>query len=449
MLTHLLMLCVLASHAMAMRSFVQALRERRLPEPIDFTALSAILYYDLGLAAEWITGEVAPSKYFESIWDLDPVPQTLAFGFVAAAPWFIRAGGRLLRGTVPAARPVARQTPKLARLAFLCLALPTGGALTWWSLAYLPGRAIWEARANIGLDLGLYVVGLYLPLHMLAFYIQRPESRSRAGTCVALVLAAFAVVATLPIGQRTNALLPLLLLTVFWRPPTLRAIGGGAIVLFLSAAFLLPLFKWQFAGDNQVAASELIVSTFNSDLGRTPVLAEAITRSSALGSDLLPYPGAGFVYTALLFVPRELLPDKGYATAIEFTAAVVSEPAAWVNWRFGVGVVEETMLNFGIAAVPIGLAAFGMALVLGARAARRVPVLHLPLCLGALWSFGYDSASLLLTFGAMAAVCLALDGLTRALSHPAFVKAPAGKPAFARATAGTPRFAEATAGKGR
>jgi hypothetical protein len=261
------------------------------------------------------------------------------------------------------------------------------------------------------------VVALYLPLHMLAFYIQRPESRTRTGACVALTLAAFAIGATLPIGQRTNALLPLLMLAVFWRPPTLRTIGGGAIVLFLSAAFLLPLFKWQFAGDNAATASELIVSTFNSDLGRTPVLAEAITRSSLLGSDLLSYPGAGFVYTALLFVPRALLPDKGYATAIEFTAAVINERAAWVNWRFGVGVVEETMLNFGIIAVPVGLAVFGMALALGARAARRVPVLHLPLCLGALWSFGYDSASLLLTFGTMAAACLALDGLTRALSH--------------------------------
>jgi len=415
MLDHLLLLAALVSHALAMRPFIHALRQRRLPEPIDFTALSAILYYDLGLLAEWVTGDVAPSKFFVSIWQLNSLYRALAFGFIALAPWCIRAGGWLLReqtGPAPAARP----TSALARAVFLALALPAGALLTWWSLTYLPGRAIWEARANIGLDLGLYVIALYLPLHTLAFYIQRPESRSLAGAGAALLLTAFAIGATLPIGQRTNALLPLLLLIVFWRKPGIRAIGAGALALFVSAALLLPLFKWQFAGENSATTSELVVSTFNSDLGRSPVLAEALARSITIGSELMPYPGAGYVYTALFFVPRSVVPAKGFATAIEFTAAVVNEPAADVSWRFGVGVVEEAMLNFGLFVVPFTLAAFGMALALGARAARRVPVLHVPLCLAALWSFGYDSASLLLTFGTMAAVGLALDGMMRVLS---------------------------------
>jgi hypothetical protein len=57
-----------------------------------------------------------------------------------------------------------------------------------------------------------------------------------------------------------------------------------------------------------------------------------------------------------------------------------------------------------------------MALSYGSRAARYVPVLRVPLCLAALWSFGYDSASLILLFGIMAAVCVVLDALMRALS---------------------------------
>jgi hypothetical protein len=417
MLDHLLTLCVLGSHAMAMAGFVAALRARRLPDPIDFTALSAIMYYDLGLVAEWLTGEVASSRYFPSIWELEPLERILAFGFIASAPWFIRLGGWLLHDKSPAAaRDVQTVTAPLARGAFVAGALSAGAALTWWASGYLPGRAIWEARANIGLDLGLFVLLLYLPLHLLAFYIQRPESRTRLGVCVVLLLTAFAIGATLPIGQRTNALLPVLLLVMFWRPPTLRAMSAGAIALFVSAALLLPLFKWQFAGENSVPTSELIVSTFNSDLGRTPVLTEALDRSAVLGTEVMPYPGAGYVYTALFFVPRAVLPGKGFAAAIEFTAAVVNEPAALVNWRFGVGVVEELMLNFGTLAVPIGLAVVGLALAAGSRASRRWPALRVPLCLAALWSFGYDSASLLLTFGVMAAVCVALDGLMRLLS---------------------------------
>jgi hypothetical protein len=415
-LDHLLTLCVLGSHTIAMRGFVRALRERRLPEPIDFTALSAIMYYDLGLVAEWLTGEVAPSKYFPSIWELEPLAKTLAFGVVASAPWFIRAGGWFLRDNSLPSPGQARATTPLAKVAFAAFALSAGAALTWWAFAYLPGRAIWEARANIGLDLGLFVMVLYLPLHILAFYIQRPESRTRVGAGVALLLAAFAIGATLPIGQRTNALLPVLLLLMFWRTPTVRAISAGAIALFVSAALLLPLFKWQFASEPPVSTSELIVSTFNSDLGRTPVLTEALGRSPLLGTEVMPYPGAGYVYTALFFVPRGLLPEKGFATAIEFTAAVVNEPASLVGWRFGVGVVEELMLNFGTLVVPIGLALVGLGLAAGSRAARRLPALRVPLRLAALWSFGYDSASLLLTFGVMALVCVALDGLMRVLS---------------------------------
>jgi hypothetical protein len=416
MLDHLLTLSILTSHGLAMRAFGRALRERRLPEPIDFTVLSAIMYYDLGLVAEWATGEIAPSKYFQSIWQLDPLARALAFGFIALAPWFIRAGGWLIRDRFQASAHPARPAPPLARLAFLGFALSVGAVMTWWAITYLPGRAIWEARANIGLDLGAYVVALYLPLHLLAFYIQRPESQTRLGVCVTLALTAFAIGATLPIGQRTNALLPLLLLLMFWRTPSVRAISGGAIALFVSAALLLPLFKWQFAGENSVPTSELIVSTFNSDLGRTPVLTETLSRAHLLGTEVMPYPGAGYVYTALLFVPRSELPEKGYATAIELTAAVINEPAEQVNWRFGVGVVEELMLNFGTIAAPFGLALFGIGLTYGSRAARRVPVLRLPLCLAALWSFGYDSASLVLTFGVMGAVCMALDGLTRLFS---------------------------------
>ena len=69
---------------------------------------------------------------------------------------------------------------------------------------------------------------------------------------------------------------------------------------------------------------------------------------------------------------------------------------------------------------PADLAAYvvlaGLGLAAGSRAARRLPALRVPLRLAALWSFGYDSASLLLTFGVMAVVCVALDGLMRVLS---------------------------------
>src|SRR4029453_12578034 len=234
-LDHLLTLCVLGSHTMAMRGFVRALRERRLPEPIDFTALSAIMYYDLGLVAEWLTGEIAASKYFPSIWELEPLARIFAFGFFDSAPWFIRAGGWCLREKALTPARQVRGATSLAKATFVVLALSIGAARTWWAFAYLPGRAIWEARANIGLDLGLFVMFLYLPLHLLAFYIQRPESRTPAGRCVALLLTAFAIGATLPIGQRTNALLPVLLLLMFWRTPTLRAISAGA---------LRPVFCW-------------------------------------------------------------------------------------------------------------------------------------------------------------------------------------------------------------
>ena len=415
MLDALLTVAVVASHGLAMRPFVRALRAGRVPHPIDFTVLSAILYYDLGLVTDLITGQPASSPYFRHIGELDVPSRILAFAVMLSAPWLIRAGG-LLAGIADTDERRPHASSGLSRAAFLCLALPLGAALSWWSLSYFSGRSVWETRANLGADIGLYVVLLYLPLHMLAFYIQRPESRGAVGSLVSVVLAGFAICASLPIGQRTNALLPILLLVVFWRKPSPRAIVTGAAILFVVSALLLPMYKWQFAGENAVPASELISSTFSSDLSRVPVLAEALNRSAMAGSDILPYPGAGYVYTTLFFVPRAMAPFKGYATAIEFTAAIVNQPAELVNWRFGVGVVEEGLLNGGVLFVPIVLAAFGALLALATRLSRRLVSLQVPLCLAAIWSFGYDSASLLLMFGTMTAVCGGLEAAMRMLS---------------------------------
>jgi hypothetical protein len=138
------------------------------------------------------------------------------------------------------------------------------------------------------------------------------------------LLAAFAIGATLPIGQRTNACCRLLLV-MFWRTPTVRAISAAAIALFVSAALLLPLFKWQFAGENSVPTSELIVSTSTVILGRTPVLTEALGRSPLLGPRSCRIRRRLRVHGTVL---RASWPaaEKGFATAIEFTAAVVNEP---------------------------------------------------------------------------------------------------------------------------
>ena len=168
-------------------------------------------------------------------------------------------------------------------------------------------------------------------------------------------LALATVASTAPIGQRTTILLPFLVIVFFRLKLSLPRLVLTAMVGVLCAALLLSVFKWQYS-TTEAGVAERIAQTVADDFSRDGVLATALGATDLIGTRMLSYPMSGYVYCALFFVPRSLAPFKGYPTAQYFTSYVVGTSVETTDWGFGVGAIEEILLNGGLLLfVPIML----------------------------------------------------------------------------------------------
>ncbi|MBK9168939.1 MAG: hypothetical protein IPM24_15920 [Bryobacterales bacterium] len=399
---------VLLSNLLAARGFWKAMNRGSLPRAADFAAMSVLLYYDLGIALEFFGFEYAP-HYFPSILDLHLYDYYLVLAVIGAAPWMLRIGAFLIdpRPRFVPHEPQSRLSPSLRPL-FYGFALVSTGILAYWGVVeHLRGESIWVSRWRVGSTFGPWIIVLYFALFLLGFYIRQRDSRSWWGTLVCWWLAGVTVVSTMPLGQRTLLLLPFLLILLFhMRVSGWRVILAGS-VFAVAASQLLPLFKWQYSGQTMTGA-ELLAETLQNDFSRSNVLAATLAMSEPLGTRVLPYPASGYVYSALLFVPRGLAPFKGDNTAVHFTSEVVGRDVSGEGWGFGLGMVEEMVLNLGYWSLPFGLIAAGMVLGLLDKLSARVEALQAPVRLGALWLCGYNLSAVFLSFGSMALVGWAL-----------------------------------------
>jgi hypothetical protein len=215
------------------------------------------------------------------------------------------------------------------------------------------------------------------------------------------------ILSTLPVGERTNALLPCMIVAVFYKRMSVRGIAIAFLVGAAAAAFLLPSFKAE-QSDNQDGL-DLIETTVDGDFSRSQVLADVVDRSPMIGTRTLPYPGSGYLYSLFFFVPRSLVPFKGNSTGIEYTAAVTSTPSSVLGWGLGVGAIEEIILNFGLLAALPGLVVCGMVVRLADTLSDAIPASGVGLRLAAIWMCGYHLPALLQEFGAMVLVTLILS----------------------------------------
>jgi hypothetical protein len=117
---------------------------------------------------------------------------------------------------------------------------------------------------------------------------------------------------------------------------------------------------------------------------------------------------AGYVYSALFFVPRQIAPFKGDSTAHYFTAYIAGIDPQDIDWGFGVGVIEELIINGGGLIVIPGLLVYGMLMGLLDRASLQVPSITVATRFAAIWLCGYNLPSIILQFGAMILTALVL-----------------------------------------
>lgn len=311
-----------------------------------------------------------------------------------------------------------------AQVKYYGLSIVSAVVCAWVGLSYALGSSsIWAARTTITEDFGPLIIVLYLPLHLLAFYCVQRDAQSSRGLLFLILMALAAIVGTLAIGQRTNALLPVLLILVFRGRQRLGRPLLIAVLLFCAASTLLPAFK-SFDLYGAKSNLELINEGINGDLARGPILIEALARSEMVGTRVMPYPMAGYWYSLQFFVPRSLAIAKGLSTASYFTGAITGDAPERLSWGFGVGFIEEIALNIGVLYIAPGILLYGFVLALLDKASLRWPALVPATRLGAVWMAGYHLPALLMTFGVMAGVAWVCDVCFTFRSGPPPVQRP-------------------------
>ena len=383
----------------------RALRLRRCPSVVDCSILSLIVYYDIGLVLETL-GIRGDGKEFLPFFSATPQDMLWPTLFIAIAPWMLRVG-EIVVGTQ---RKKLGRKIKLAnsrRFLFFLVSFAIVGCSLYYGLSSTSEDSIWGARAEIGNALGEFIIVLYLPIYLLAFFTQVEESTSVVGTLYCLVLVFASMASTVFIGERTLLLMPLLIFALFRFDITTKrlfVIGMMGVVL---AAALLPVFKWQFASKQE--PEQLFVSTVLGDLYRAPVLIESARQSPLFGTNVMPYPGAGYVYAALFVVPRKLATMKGQSTAVWFTADVTNDKVEDTKWGFGISAIDEILLNFGKVLVLPGLILYGLGLALLDRLSSSFPATLGSTRLFGIWVMGYHLPALMLLFGGMIVMSVVLD----------------------------------------
>jgi len=202
-------------------------------------------------------------------------------------------------------------------------------------------------------------------------------------------------------------LLPLLIIGVFRaekiKVSRLLMYGIGMLVL---AVALLPIIRGHRYA--QFPVEDLVDRAFVMDLSRAPVLAQALQWSAPLDTEIVPYPGAGYLPSLLFYVPRELAPFKGYSTARRFTSKLIGVSLNEVHWNPGMGAISELVLNFGWLLCIPGLIVYGICMGFLDRLSLHIPSLVVPTRLGGLWVLFHALGALYIHFVSMGVVCVML-----------------------------------------
>lgn len=414
--------CIVTSHTAYALPLIRAMRRREIPSTLDFVALSLFLFFDVGIVCE-AAGVPYSGTHFRPFFSAPPDDLLVAVPLLWVAPWIIRSWSITARQSV--ARLPQLQATELApsrRAYFYLVAVVICGCILAISL-YIVDRTsnVWQTRLIIGEALGPFVIILYLPMYILAFYVRQRDVRSLGGGAFALFLALTSVIATLPVGERTLVLLPFVICVLFIRRLSLRTAIACAFLGVAAASLVLPLFKFQHHSETDMGI--LVSATVAADLARAPVLVGVLQNSATIGTIIMNYPGAGYVYSALFFMPRSLVPFKGGSTAQSFTARLDGTLPEDTHWGVGISAIDEIALNFGVLLVIPGLIVLGMVIGWLDKASVMMPSLVVPVRLAAVWCMGYHLPALLLLFGAMAAVCLLLQRSFACRVPPPFLKA--------------------------
>ncbi len=408
MIKLIIFILIFFSHVMAARPFFLQVRKGEIPNTSDFAAISIILYYDLGLGIETFSSSYENIYFIPFFHDNE---NTLIQGFILlfVAPWLFHLGSFIKNKKLSKNREQHPSYLKKSRqILFYSLTISISIGLAFFGYYLISqNQYLWVARQQIGEELGALVIILYLPMHFLSFYVRQFQANTKIGLFFCLLLALTSIMATIGIAQRTTILLPILIVVLFKTRISLSKLILFFIAGAIIAAAVLPIFKWQYASENY-AINDLVQETIINDFYRGNILATTLEKAEALGTNIMPYPMSGYVYSLLFYIPRQIAPFKGWSTGQTFTSNIDKTRIEDTNWQFGIGVIEELLLNIGFWCCIPGLVVYGMCMSFLDKLSWRIPSLLISTRLAGIWLCGYELSTLILLFGTMAIVSLLL-----------------------------------------
>ena len=352
-----LVLPVVLSHGFALIPTLIRTSKGKMLRTVDFAVLGMLLFYDVALVCE-VLGVDYESEFFLSMLKVPPSLQLSVIAILVFAPWLLRLGGEVLRVAAKPRRPRAASPRTTTR--------PYGvrnRLITIAMIGFSIGLAIYGimeivrygtpgiARLRVGHLWGRGIIVLYLPMHFLAYHVSCPLQKRFQQIVVTSILLFCSVAATLPIGQRTNFLLPFLIVLVSRRRLSFKKIVSAAVVLSIVAAVVLPLFDAQYTHVQQ-PIGRWIQRLIYGDFSRAPVLATASTILPSLEPNCyhILWPDMCIAYCFLRHVQLRSRVSPRLST-LPVTWRV---PQPRRQTRFGV-INRGTILNMGVAMVPFGL----------------------------------------------------------------------------------------------
>ena len=316
-MSFIMIAAILFSHIMAAYPFVSNLQRDRMPNTAHFAVISVILYYDFGLILETL-GLMIGNYYFIPFFDEKPFIVFSAFVLLAVSPWLFLAGSRFInksdgQSLVDKFSELRPSTKKI----FYALIISISVCASIIGISeILLSDSLWGSRETVTAKWGPFILFFYLPLYFLAFYTRQSDSESKNGLLFSVALAVATVLSTVAIAQRTNMLLPILILVLFRKKISLQKIVIFVSVAIVVASVLLPFFKAQKQESQDVGSNigVLIAETIEVDFYRGGVLVSALDKTDLLGTKIMPYPMSGYIYSLLFYAPRDLAPFKGWST---------------------------------------------------------------------------------------------------------------------------------------
>lgn len=392
------------SHVMFFSVVISAYKSTKKMLSLVFLSIGIFLYIDMGLILQTIFSMRYKNYYFSDPLFYQSSNIDIIVTILSIFPWLIYTGWVLCG--------LAMKRTGMSSLESKGINLSGNRLVYFYIFAFLVSflfaiqglnnlfkyDSLWASRASIGEQYGAYIVFLFIPLAILSFWVVSNQAKTIIGLVLTVFLVIFSILSTAAIGQRTASLLPILVVLVFMlRQSMTKLLISGLFVIVLASA-LLPYFKWQYQDSSQ----NLILETLNNDFYRVPTLSSVVDHLQEGNLDnILPFPGAGYVYTVLFYVPRELsLGIKGYSTSIYYTAWIENIPPENENWGLAFNIIDEALLNFSYFGLII-LFLVGIIFRVFDYVSSRHPEFNVPLSLSCIWVMGYDSSVVLYIFGSM------------------------------------------------